>query len=238
MKSDRAEAIRLIKVQIDIAKREYAVELARLNAEKLKLDAEIKKFNEYQTTLGKETQKYIKLTKKFVSQLSKINELNRLIDDLDKEKGVLDTEYSVWVARFAALESDFKKIEDELSKYLKKGENDLEQINALLQEKRLVQDRLFKYTEDKYNSQTHLVDDVNLEMVPSELLENNQRRKLKKEKAKFGKLNDDIASVSKTIQINENEYRKKSFYIFLLTNAFIFLIIILIIVVLMRNGTI
>ena len=238
IKADKEEAIRIIKEQIAKVRKLYEAELARLNIQKKALDEKIKKFNEYQATLNAEEQKFVVLDNKFQSQLSKLNEINVLIDDLNKEKVVLDTEYAVWQAKFSALESDFRAIEEKISKYLKKGENELEYLNDLLKEKRIVQDKLFAYSEDKYNSQTHLVDDVNLEMSPSELLENNQGREIVKNTSKFDKLKTDIMSISKNIQINKNEYRKKSFYIFLLTHAFIFLIITLIIVILMRNGII
>ena len=235
IKTDKDEAVRIVRAEIAKVKKAYEEELARLNAQQDLLNEEIKKYNEYQTTLAAGQQKFIKLDARFQDQLSKVTELNRLIDNLAKSKVVLDSEYAVWESKFAALENDFKKIEEQISKYLKKGETDLEYINSLLKEKRLLQDKLFAYSEDKYNTQTHLIDDVNLELSPSKLLTSNQRREIAKNESKYGKLRNDIMSISKNIQINKNEYRKKSFYIFLLTNAFVFLIVTLIIVILMRR---
>jgi len=235
IKTDKEEAVRLVKAEIAKVKEEHAYELQRLNMQQTLLNNEIKKYNDHQTTLADENQKIITLDGKFQNQISKVAELNVLIDNLEKEQIALDVEISVWVGKFAALENKFKKIEDEISTYLKKGEVNLEYISELLKEKRIAQDQLFAYSEDKYNSQTHLIDDVNLEMSPSELLENNQQREIIKNTSKFDKMQNDISSISKTIQIKKNEYRKKSFYIFLLTNAFIFLVISLIVVLLMKQ---
>ena len=238
IKTDKEEAIRIIKEQIAVAKAKYEAELNRLNIEKAKLDEQIKKFNEYQKSLNQEQQKIIDLDGKFQSQLSKIKSLNTLIDNLGKNKVILDSDFAVWTSKFVSLESEFKKIEDKISKYLKQGEMELEHINSLLKEKRLVQDKLFEYTENRYNSQTHLIDDLNLEMMPSEILSSNQNKEIKKNDSKYDKLKGDIMSLSKNIQINKNQYRKKSFYIFLLTHVFVVLILLLIVFILMRNGTI
>ena len=236
IKTNRDAAVKIIKANIETAKQEYTNTTQRLGLRRTELNNKIEEFNRQQGLLNTEVQKITTLGVKFQNQSNKVVELDNIIDNLAKERITLDTEYNTWVAKFAALEEKFKKIEADISLYLKKGENNLEYITALLREKRLVQDKLFTYSEDKYNSQTHLIDDINLEMSPSELLENNQKREITKNGSKFSNLKNDIMSISKNIQINKNQYRKKSFYIFLLTNAFIFLVIGLIVVILMKKN--
>jgi hypothetical protein len=236
LKRDNMEAVRRIKAQIVAAKQEYRAAVERLVIQRDLLNIEIKKYNDKQEEISAKNVKIKIIETKFQEQTSKVLQLNVMLDKIAKDKVALDSEYNMWVGKFVALEEKFKKIEDEISTYLRKGENNLEYITALLDEKRIVQDKLFAYSEDKYNSQSHLIDDINSELTPSDLLENNQQREITKNSSKFSKLKNDIMSISKNILIKKNEYRKKSFYIFLLTNIFIFLIISLIIVFLMKRN--
>jgi len=236
LKRDNMEAVRRIKAQIVAAKQEYRAAVERLVIQRDLLNIEIKKYNAKQGEISAKNVKIKIIETKFQEQASKVLQLNVMLDKIAKDKVALDSEYNMWVGKFVALEQKFKKIEDEISTYLRKGENNLEYITALLDEKRIVQDKLFAYSEDKYNSQSHLIDDINSELTPSDLLENNQQREITKNSSKFSKLKNDIMSISKNILIKKNEYRKKSFYIFLLTNIFIFLVISLIIVFLMKSN--
>ena len=63
----------------------------------------------------------------------------------------------------------------------------------------------------------------------------NQEREIDRNNSKLKSLKNDILTLRRQLELGENEYRKKSFYIFFLKNIFIFLLLGLLLGLLVKN---
>ena len=89
-----------------------------------------------------------------------------------------------------------------------------------------------------YNANTDIMNSNLTAETTKNILLGNQRREIEHNNDKIGNLKGDIMSMSRQVHIAENEYRKKSFYIFLLKHIFIFLLLILLVGLLIKNDNI
>ena len=235
LKTNKAAAEKIINDKIAEETRFYESESSRLNKQTIILQQKIDKLLEIKALLDAENAKYSVLQGQFNEQKSAETTVKGEITTLGNIKDGLQAEYNIWTSKFTALESEFKEIEEKIAKYLRKGENNLEYLDRLLAEKRDIQNKLFTYTEERYNSQTHLVDDITMDIAPTQILENTQTRELEQNKSKIHNLKNDIMTLSKNIQINYGNSKKKSFFIFLLTQVFVVFFIILLIFILTKK---
>ena len=64
----------------------------------------------------------------------------------------------------------------------------------------------------------------------------NQDKEISRNTQKLRSLKNDILTLRRQLELGENEYRKKSFYIFFLKNIFIFLLFGLLLGLLVKNN--
>ena len=222
------------------AKQFYEEKKAQLNEKYDYQDARLKKYlqalelqiteitsNTLEYDAGVEKQN--KLQTKYSDQVVQRQDLQEQTDTLNTEFGELSVIHTDWQNQFTKIGNDILKVEFEISNYLNRGESNLEHLEKLLAEKRNIQNKLFNYTEEIYNSHTQLIGDTSLEDIPIRMLGQRQSKETNINKTKVDNLKTDLSSLGKNIQINQNLSRKKSFYIFLLTQVFIGLIIIILV---------
>ena len=191
------------------------LQITEITSNTLEYDAGVEKQNKLQT--------------KYSDQVVQRQDLQEQTDTLNTEFGELSVIHTDWQNQFTKIGNDILKVEFEISNYLNRGESNLEHLEKLLAEKRIIQNKLFKYTEEIYNSHTQLIGDTSLEDIPIRMLGQRQSKETNINKTKVDNLKTDLSSLGKNIQINQNLSRKKSFYIFLLTQVFIGLIIIILV---------
>ena len=119
--------------------------------------------------------------------------------------------------------------------------NDME-ANKLINQKiqRLIEEkkRVMQELERDYNRHTHVLDDKEVTIDRSKLLIRNQDKELKANEDKLGSLKTDILTLRRQVEIGENEYRKKQYYLFFLKNIFSFLCLGIIVSLLVKSGKI
>ena len=92
--------------------------------------------------------------------------------------------------------------------------------------------------EKHYNLSTQLIESQKTNKLLSNILEKNQIKEFKHNKAHKRILKSDLNLASKRIQIKENNHRKKLYYIFLLKHIFSYSLLSLLLTMFMRNGVI
>mgnify|MGYP006083400165 CR=1 FL=1 len=97
---------------------------------------------------------------------------------------------------------------------------------------------LWKQKANIYNANTDIMNSNLAAETTKNILLSNQKREINHNNNKIDNLKGDIMSMSRQVHIAENEYRKKSFYIFLLKHIFIFLLLILLVGLLIKNDNI
>ena len=127
-----------------------------------------------------------------------------------------------------------------LSKGMSASEfNDME-ANKLINQKiqRLIEEkkRVMQELERDYNRHTHVLDDKEVTIDRSQLLIRNQDKEFNANKNRLGQIKTDILTLRRQVEIGENEYRKKQYYLFFLKNIFTFLCLGIIISLLVKSG--
>ena len=95
-----------------------------------------------------------------------------------------------------------------------------------------------KSKEKHYNLSTELIESQQTNKLLSNILEKNQIKELKHNKAHKRALKNDLNLASKRIKIKENDNRKRLYYIFLLKHIFSYSLLSLLLTMFMRNGVI
>ena len=96
----------------------------------------------------------------------------------------------------------------------------LNKILRLVDEKKKVMNEL----ERDYNRDTSILKDKYETGDIKDNLIRNQEKEIKRNDTKLRMIRNDILTLRRQLELGENEYRKKSFYLFFLKNIFIFLL--------------
>lgn len=120
-----------------------------------------------------------------------------------------------------------KEINDEIS-----NELILNKILRLVDEKKKILNEL----ERDYNRDTSILNDKYEAGDVKDNLMANQDKEISRNTQKLRSLKNDILTLRRQLELGENEYRKKSFYIFFLKNIFIFLLFGLLLGLLVKNN--
>ena len=108
----------------------------------------------------------------------------------------------------------------------------LNKILRLVDEKKKIMNEL----EREYNRDTSILKDKYETGDIKDNLIMNQEREIQRNKKKLEMIRNDILTLRRQLELGENEYRKKSFYLFFLKNIFIFLLFGLLLGLLVRNN--
>ena len=144
-------------------------------------------------------------------------------DMFEKAKVMLELD-----ARNAKLERGLnnKQINSETS-----NELILSKILRLVDEKK----KILKELERDYNRDTSILKGKYETGDTKNTLLINQEREIKRNNIKLKSIKNDILTLRRQLELGENEYRKKSFYIFFLKNIFIFLLLSLLLGLLIKT---
>ena len=220
------EIARLVKIN--------GTETARLQIYEQELTLKISKLEKNTSDYNTNLEKQDKLNTKYAEQIQHRTTLQAQTTELNSDNIELTRLRTDWQRQFTEIGNALINVEAEITAYLNKGKKNLEYLEKLLAEKRDIHTKLFKYTEEIYNSHTQLIGDTSLEDTPIRILGQRQTKASNINKTKMDNLQNDLSTLSKNIQINQNMSRKKSFYIFLLTQVFIGLIIIILVFIASR----
>ena len=220
------EIARLVKIN--------GTETARLQIYEQELTLKISKLEKNTSDYNTNLEKQNKLNTKYAEQIQHRTTLQAQNVELESDNIELTRLRADWQRQFTEIGNALINIEAEITAYLNEGKKNLEYLEKLLAEKRDIHTKLFKYTEELYNSHTQLIGDTSLEDTPIRILGQRQTKASNINKTKVGNLKNDLSTLGKNIQINQNMSRKKSFYIFLLTQVFIGLIIIILVFIASR----
>jgi hypothetical protein len=91
---------------------------------------------------------------------------------------------------------------------------------------------------DDFNKNTAKLDEHTSHIDKSTLIVNNQIGEINNNKEKLKRLESDILTLSRKIQIGENKYRKQTYLVYLLKYLFIFLLVGTLIGLLVKNNNI
>jgi hypothetical protein len=92
--------------------------------------------------------------------------------------------------------------------------------------------------EKEYNRVTSVMNSGIENMDKSKLFLENQNREIYRNNTKLETLKKDILTLRRQIEISENEFSKKSYYIFMLKNIFVFSLLSILLVLLYKNNNI
>jgi len=229
VRSDSQEAIRLLKKQIEDKKNEIYQIILEITEQ-----AEILK------------QEQFKLKIELDKLQRKSNELSELNEDYTKQEGKIDTEIGNKVTvtndleeirqrelesdeRFNELERKFSEIEAEIKSYTKTGEFDFSGLIKLLEQKKKIMEEIIYYKDYKYKLGTKLINEKINARSPYIMFKKNQNKEINKNIEKTDKIKIDLSSLGRDIQIKDNVFRKRNYYIFLLKMTMITIILFVII---------
>jgi len=128
-----------------------------------------------------------------------------------------------------------KELEAELAAYMLKPDSDPIILTKLLQRKKALMSELFDEKERKYSENTYRLNRRFVANAPTDILFRNQQNEYSQNNKKIDTLRKDMTSVFKQIHTQQNEYRKSSYFIFILKQIFIYILLILLIGLLMKN---
>tara|TARA_B100001093_G_C26643220_1_gene934160 strand:- start:322 stop:1020 length:699 start_codon:yes stop_codon:yes gene_type:complete len=145
-------------------------------------------------------------------------------DMFEKTKLMLELD-----ARNAKLERGLnnKQINKEVS-----SELILNKILRLVDEKKKIMNELQR----EYNRDTSILKDKYETGDIKDTLILNQEKEINRNDKKLNMIRNDILTLRRQLELGENEYRKKSFYLFFLKNIFIFLLFGLLLGLLVKNN--
>ena len=130
------------------------------------------------------------------------------------------------------------ELEAELAEYKKNPENDPIFLLKLLDRKKKLMAALFDAGENRYNMNTERLNRTQVVSVPTDILLDNQEGELKQNNRKIDNLTKDLSTSAKSVQINNNEYRKRDYFMFILKYVGIFFLLMLLTALLIKNETI
>ena len=107
----------------------------------------------------------------------------------------------------------------------------LSKILRLVDEKKKIMNEL----ERDYNRDTSILKDKYEAGDVKDILIKNQEKEINRNNKKLENIRSDILTLRRQLELGENEYRKKSFYLFFLKNIFIFLLFGLLLGLLVKN---
>lgn len=107
-------------------------------------------------------------------------------------------------------------------------------ITNLVEEKKKALEEL----EKEYNRVTSIMNSGIENMDKSKLFLENQNREIYRNNEKLDTIKKDILTLRRQIEISENEFSKKSYYIFVLKNIFVFCLLTILVALLYKNDNI
>ena len=128
-----------------------------------------------------------------------------------------------------------RELEAELAEYMLNPETDPIILKKLLQRKKKLMLEVFDERERKYNQNTTRLDRRFVVSAPTDILFRNQKNEFSQNNKKIDTLKKDMTSVFKEIHTKHNEYRKSSYFIFILKQIFIYILLLLLIGLLMKS---
>ena len=102
----------------------------------------------------------------------------------------------------------------------------------------ILKNNLLKLAEQKYSKQTTSLQDKRVHLQKSNIIVRNQEKEIDRNKTKISNLDSDISTLNKQFMINHNEFKEKSFRVFVLKNVFILLLFLMLFLLLMKNNNI
>ena len=104
-------------------------------------------------------------------------------------------------------------------------------VDTLIKEK----ERIFDDSERRYNTNTDIISNTFDHMNSKDSLLKNQKKIVSSNSDKIQEMNNDILSLRRQLELSYNEYKKRSFVIFILKNIFVYLMLALLIGILMNK---
>lgn len=229
VRSDSKEVVRVLKKQIEDKKNEIymiVLEITEqaeiLKNKQFKLKIELDKLQRSATEL-------LDLDKDFGEQEGKID------TSLDNKASVMNDLEEIRLRevasdeRFNELERNFSKIEAEIKSYTSTGAFDFNGLVKLLEKKKKIMEDIIYYKDYKYKLNTKLLDEKLNAREPYIMFKKNQNKEITKNKAITDKIKTDLSSLGRDIQIKDNVFRKRNYYVFLLKMTMIAILIFVII---------
>ena len=229
VRSDSKEVVRVLKKQIEDKKNEiYMIvleiteQVEILKNKQFKLKIELDKLQRSATEL-------LDLDKDFGEQEGKID------TSLDNKASVMNDVEEIRLRevasdeRFNELERNFSKIEAEIKSYTSTGAFDFNGLVKLLEKKKKIMEDIIYYKDYKYKLNTKLLDEKLNAREPYIMFKKNQNKEITKNKAITDKIKTDLSSLGRDIQIKDNVFRKRNYYVFLLKMTMIAILIFVII---------
>ena len=130
------------------------------------------------------------------------------------------------------------QLKNDLLSYMEQVEWDPMPITRLISRSQQLAINLFDEAEKKYNFNTARLNTRFIVSSPTDILYLNQNAEFNQNKQKLDNLKKDTTTIHKDIQIKHNEFRKRSYYIFILKIIFICTLFLLLIGLLMKNDNI
>jgi hypothetical protein len=112
--------------------------------------------------------------------------------------------------------------------------NTSDKINILIAEKKAALEEL----ENEYNRVTSIKDNLNDNTNKTNILYETQTETIKINNDKLGRISRDILSLRRQIEIGEEEFMNKSYFIFFLKNFFVLSLLSILVVLLYKNKNI
>jgi len=202
-----------------------------LQIEKIKIDSIINDIN-------KKTIEYSDLLVKSRARGERIIGLEDIKDSADKANKIISKEISIAPGIYNIHKESLKELEAELAEYLKNPDQNPIILVKLLNRKKKLMGQLFDSAEKKYTVNTDRIDRRHLVEAPTNILLNNQENELKQNKRKIDNLSKDLSTSAKRTQVNNNEFRKRDYFLFLLKYVGVFILLSLLTGLLIKNGSV
>tara|TARA_B100001093_G_scaffold513045_1_gene584155 strand:- start:1352 stop:3145 length:1794 start_codon:yes stop_codon:yes gene_type:complete len=102
----------------------------------------------------------------------------------------------------------------------------------------MIKSSILSNISDDFNKNTAKLDEHTLHINKGNIIVNNQEGEINNNKEKLRRLENDISTLSRKIQIAENSYKRKTYLVYVLKYLFVFMLIWLLIGLLVKNNNI
>ena len=206
---------------------------AKINIEKEKI-----KIDNIINDINKKSIEYSDLLVKSRARGEQIVGLEDIKSKSEANNKAIGREISIAPGIFKIHEDALKELEDELAKYQKNPKSNPIVLVKLLDRKKRIMAKLFDEKENKYNMNTDRLNRRHVVAAPSDILLSNQQNELNQNNRKIDNLSKDLKTSAKNTQINNNEYRKRAYFMFILKYISIFILLLLLVGLLIKNESI
>jgi len=229
--------IRIAKYQAAEAQAALKQELALLQSDYLnRKDILDKKKEDIEAEQVKIDNKKLEIKELEIKIGNRWEEYNQRTEDLEKLEDEIEELENSKPIRLANLQNA-KSVEDRLNATLAELEKELLELKKdpekkynplilkrLMRRKKKVLKQLFRVEEDAYNTHSRIVNVRSERNHTTDMLLDNQNREIDKNTKNIGNAKDELGNTNRRIHIEQNNTRKRDYYIYLLKHTFIFIL--------------